>query len=199
MTEPFRLLYWPAPRRRGSREGPAAPGDAVHVGQGLVYPVQEEAELVGCRPWGGQQVGGVSFAALLRQGHGGGLSPPHGQVAPRGARTGRRTCGQDRPPPDGEAWPASPIPAHRTLPSPRQAGHRRSTVRLSALQPPSLLDTAAALPHARAFRALGVLRRLRPVPARSADDEPSPSTRADPWQRARAGTVPVFTATRSTK
>jgi hypothetical protein len=38
----------------------------------------------------------------------------------------------------------------------------------------SLLDTAAALPHAPGSPRLGVLRRLRPAPGRSADDVLSP-------------------------
>jgi hypothetical protein len=40
----------------------------------------------------------LSFMALLRQGHGGGLSPPHGHPAPRGARTDHRTCDEDHLP-----------------------------------------------------------------------------------------------------
>ena len=44
-----------------------------------------------------------------------------------------------------------------------------------------------------------VLRRLRPVSARSVDDEPSPTTVLEARQRARAKTVPTFTVIRSTK
>jgi hypothetical protein len=47
-------------------------------------------------------------------------------------------------------------------------------VRLPALQHPSLLETAAALPRVPGFPRLGVLRRLRPVPDRSAVGAPSP-------------------------
>ena len=46
---------------------------------------------------------------------------------------------------------------------------------------------------------LGVLRRLRPAPDRSAVDAPSPRTRWTRASRARSGTVPVFTVVRSTK
>src|ERR1019366_1714500 len=81
---------------------------------------------------------------------------------------------QDRPPPNGEVWPASSIPAGAALRATR-AGHRYSPAPLSALQPPSLLVTAAVLPHVPGFPRLGVLRRLRPAPIRSADDVPSPS------------------------
>jgi hypothetical protein len=46
---------------------------------------------------------------------------------------------------------------------------------LPALQHPSLLETAAALPHVPGFPRLGVLRRLRLVPDRSAVGAPSPT------------------------
>ena len=49
------------------------------------------------------------------------------------------------------------------------------------------------------FPRLGVLRRLRPVPDRSAIDAPSPTTPPAAGLRARPGTVPVFTVVRSSK
>jgi hypothetical protein len=115
----------------------------------------------------------LSFARLLRQPSGQGLPPRLGTLAPRGARTGHRTGGQDQPPPSGEAWPASPLPA-TTAPPGRPRGRCHSAARLAALQPPSLLETAAALPHVPGSPRLGVLRRLRPAPGRSADSGPSP-------------------------
>jgi hypothetical protein len=72
-------------------------------------------------------------------------------------------------------------------------------MRLAALQHPSLLETAAALPHVIGFPDLGVLRRLRPVPDRSAVDAPSPTHPPAAGKGARTGTVPVFTVIRSTK
>jgi hypothetical protein len=103
----------------------------------------------------------LSFAGLLRQPSGQGLSPQLGTLAPRGARTGHRTGGLDRPPPNGEAWPASPLPATTTLrPGPER---RHSAVPLAALQPPSLLATAAALRHVTGSPGPGLLRRLRPT------------------------------------
>jgi hypothetical protein len=113
-------------------------------------------------------------------------------LAPRGARTSRRTGSQDRPPPNGEAWPASPIPAAARWAN--SARHPHSGTHLSALQPPILLETTAALPHVTGSPGLEVLRRLRPAPAQSVDDEPHPATRAGcPATRNRAETVPVFT------
>ncbi len=53
-----------------------------------------------------------------------------------------------------------------------------SVVRLSALQPPSLLGTAAALRPVTGSPGLRLLRRLRPASTRSVDDEPSPAIRA---------------------
>jgi len=67
------------------------------------------------------------------------------------------------------------------------------------LQRPSLLDTAAALSHVAGSPGLGVLRRLRPVPDRSAVDALSPGCLLAAGVRARFGTVPVFTVVRSMK
>src|SRR5699024_11818118 len=47
---------------------------------------------------------------------------------------------------------------------------RHSAVHLSALQHPSLLETAAALRPVTGSPGLRLLRRLRPVPNRSVDD-----------------------------
>ena len=127
----------------------------------------------------------LSFARLLRQPSGQGLPPRLDTRAPRGARTGHQTGGRDRPPPNGAAWPASPLPATTALPGPgRERCH--SAARLAALQPPSLLETAAALPHAPGFPRLGVLRRLRPA-------RPFSGRRAYPGQR--AGCPPPGTST----
>jgi len=81
-------------------------------------------------------------------------------------------------PPNGEAWPASPIPDGADLSAHPPAGRHHSVAHLSALQPPSLLETAAALPDVSGSLGLEVLRRLRPVPDRSVDGGPSPSTHA---------------------
>jgi hypothetical protein len=73
-----------------------------------------------------------------------------------------------------------------TTPRPgRHRGRRHSPAHLSALQPPSLLETAAALRHVTGSPGPGLLRRLRPVPARSADSGPSPHTAPD--ARLKAG------------
>ena len=70
---------------------------------------------------------------------------------------------------------------------------------LPALQHPHLLDTAAALPHAPGFPRLGVLRRLRPVPGRSAVGALSPAGLQAAGGKGSTRTVPVFTVIRSTK
>jgi hypothetical protein len=49
------------------------------------------------------------------------------------------------------------------------------------------------------FPRLGVLRRLRPAPIRSADDEPSPAGHAGCTAVGRDRAVPAFTVIRSTK
>jgi hypothetical protein len=72
-----------------------------------------------------------------------------------------------------------------------------SAARLAALQSPSLLDTAAALPHVPGSPRLGVLQRLRSVPARSAVGAPSPSGHAGRAAAGKTGTVPLFTVIRS--
>ena len=67
------------------------------------------------------------------------------------------------------------------------------------MQCPSLLETAAALPHVPGFPRRGVLRRLRPALDRSAVDAPSrhpgPDARGDGGTKA----VPVFTVIRLMK
>ncbi len=55
---------------------------------------------------------------------------------------------------------------------------------------------AAALRHVRGFPALGLLRRLRPIPDRSADGGPSPDVRAGCAARGGTGTFPVFACDR---
>jgi hypothetical protein len=90
-----------------------------------------------------------------------------------------RTCGPHRPPPNGEAWPASALPAPSDPTAHPATARRRSAVPLAALQPPSPLESAAALRHVHGSPALGLLRRLRPVPDRSADGGPSPRTAPD--------------------
>lgn len=67
------------------------------------------------------------------------------------------------------------------------------------MQHPSLLDTAAALPHVAGSPGLEVLRRLRPAPDRSAVDAPSHDSLLAADHGARSGTVPVFTVVRSMK
>ena len=65
------------------------------------------------------------------------------------------------------------------LPRPLQALGRSTTIRRCVFRHCShhLPPIAVALPHAAGFPGPGVLRRLRPVPNRSADDEPSPPLR----------------------
>src|SRR6185312_560360 len=61
------------------------------------------------------------------------------------------TGDRDRPPPNGEAWPASPIPWSMTRQATTQE-HHHSVRRLSALQSPSLLENRCRpSPCARAF------------------------------------------------
>ena len=60
----------------------------------------------------------LSFAGLLRQPSGQGLSPQLGTLAPRGARTGHRTDDEDLRWPNGAAWPGSPVPG-----VPPRSGH----------------------------------------------------------------------------
>ena len=76
--------------------------------------------------------------------------------------------------PFGEVGPASPIPAATAL-SGRAVGHRRSPMHLSALQHPSLLVIAAALPHVRGLS-----------PARSTTAAPS-----HPWPVGRRCAQPA--------
>jgi hypothetical protein len=95
--------------------------------------------------------------------------------------TGHRTGGPDRPPPNGEAWPASPLPA-TTTPRPGPA-HCQWTAPLAALEPSSLLETAAALPQAPGPPRPAVLRRVRRAPGRSADGALSPAPPR--WPRGR--------------
>ena len=59
--------------------------------------------------------------------------------------------------------------------------------------------TAAVLPHVPGFPRLGVLRRLRPAPTRSADDEPSPTSNAGYTAVGQNRAVPAFTVIRSMK
>jgi hypothetical protein len=92
----------------------------------------------------------LSFAGLLRQPSGQGLSPQLGTLAPRGAQTGHRTGGQDRPPPNGEAWPASPLPATTTPPG-SGFGRRHSAAHLAALQPPPSSTPLPPFPMHRAL------------------------------------------------
>jgi hypothetical protein len=74
--------------------------------------------------------------------------------------------------------------------------HRRSAVRLAALQSPYSSLPLPPFPVCAGFPRLGVLRRLRPVPDRSVDDGPSPRTALATRCGGRTGTVPVFTADR---
>jgi hypothetical protein len=57
----------------------------------------------------------------------------------------------------------------------------------------SLLDTTAVLRHVTGSPGLGLLRRLRPTPGRSADGVPSPTDHAGYVAPGRPGVVPVFT------
>jgi hypothetical protein len=57
-------------------------------------------------------------------------------------------------------------------------------------RPPSLPGTAAALPHVPGSLRLGVLRRLRPAPGRSADSGPSPGPHAGRARPGRPGRFP---------
>jgi hypothetical protein len=89
----------------------------------------------------------------------------------------------NRPPPNDEAWPASPLPDPPNLESVRPE-HHHSATRLAALQHPSPLETAAALRHVTGFPGLGLLRRLRPTrPVRRS----SRLSRPPRWYTRRSG------------
>ncbi len=107
------------------------------------------------------------------------------------------TGGQDQPPPSGEAWPASPLPATMTLGPGRRRRH--PAARLAALQPPSLLETAAALPHVPGSPRLGVLRRLRPARPVQRQARLSRAAGRMPAAGNRDRAVPAFTVVRSAK
>src|SRR5260221_11634155 len=92
---------------------------------------------------------------------------------------------QDQPPPNGEAWPASPLLATTARGPGRE--RCRSAARLAALQPPSLLVTAAALRHVTGSPGPGLLRR--PRPARPVQRSARLSPRSGPDARHR-GTAP---------
>jgi hypothetical protein len=98
--------------------------------------------------------------------------------------------------------PSVKLGLHPRYPRPRPRSRvrcaARSAARLAALQPPSLLVTAAALPHVRGLSRLGVLRRLRPRPGPVGRQRARPGPALAARDRA-GGTVPVFTAIRSTK
>ena len=81
----------------------------------------------------------------------------------------------------------------------RTCGARPFTPASSGIAVPFCQSPAAALRHVAGFPDLGLLRRLRPVPARSADGGPSPAIRVGGAARGRTGTVPVFTDRRLTK
>ena len=92
-----------------------------------------------------------------------------GQVIEPAARISRR--------------PALKLGLHPRYPRPRPPPEpdpvrRRPAARLAALQPPSLSETAAALPHVPGSPRLGVPRWLRPVPGRPTDSGPCPDPRA---------------------
>src|SRR3546814_8117720 len=76
------------------------------------------------------------------------------------------------------------------------SGRGHSATHLLTLQCPSLLETAAALPHVTGFPGLGVLRRLRPAAARSADGGPNHLPALAVREVVRTAAVPVFTADR---
>jgi DDE superfamily endonuclease len=89
-------------------------------------------------------------------------------------------------------------PPNGSAPGPAPQGPWSRVAGMQA-KPPSLPETAAALPHVPGSPRPGVLRRLRPVPGRSADSGPSPDPRAGRARTGQAGTVSVLTAIRSTK
>jgi hypothetical protein len=70
---------------------------------------------------------------------------------------------------------------------------RHSPAHLPALQPPSLPGTAAALRHVTGSPGPGLLRRLRPVPARSAGRWAQPTHRTGCTAEGRTETVPALT------
>ena len=109
------------------------------------------------------------------------------QVIKPAARIGRR--------------PTVKLGLHPRYPRPRplrgRAGRCHSAARLAALQPPSLLETAAALPHVTGSPGPGVLRRLRPArPVQRSARLSRPAGRM-PAAGNRNRAVPVFTAIRS--
>jgi hypothetical protein len=72
-----------------------------------------------------------------------------------------------------------------------------SAARLAALQPPSLLETAAALRHVTGFPGPGLLRRLRPTRPVQRSVRLSRPARWVPAGREPARMGPVFTVIRS--
>ena len=88
---------------------------------------------------------------------------------------------------------------HDVDPTDTVVGHhhgQRAAIRQRLFWQYSLLTSRIPLPPfpmCTGFPRLEVLRRLRPVPDRSADSEPSPTPRRVARTRARTETVPVFT------
>jgi hypothetical protein len=99
------------------------------------------------------------------------------QVVEPAARIGRR--------PTGEVWSAFPIPDPTSPQGTLRSGRCHSAAHLLTLQSPSLLVTATALPHVPGFPRLGVLRRLRPVPARLLSADGGPTPRQPCWKHGR--------------
>jgi hypothetical protein len=93
---------------------------------------------------------------------------------------------------------ASAIPAPEGPPGPDR-GRRHSAAHLSPLQLLIFSTTAAALRHVTGFPGIGLLRRLRPVPDRSAVGAPSPPTTLAAREAGKIRTVPVFAVIRSLK
>ena len=79
---------------------------------------------------------------------------------------------QDHRSPIDATWSGSAVPASRPIPA--MATARPHSPTISCPFQSLVAKLAAALGHATGFPRLGLLRRLRHAPARSADDEPHP-------------------------
>ena len=91
-------------------------------------------------------------------------------------------------------------PSRGPMRASRQARRRYSPAPLSALQPPSLLDTAAALPHVHGLSPARSTTAAPPHPDPIGGRCAQPASSVlDARTSGRTGTVPVFTVIRSTE
>jgi hypothetical protein len=140
----------------------------------------------------------LSFHALLRQDAGEGLTPPHGQTAPRGAR--RRGCTVIEPAMRVIAGPLVQFGLDPQYPALRLSQGELQLVGVHQ-RPPGI--PARSLPACWPSLPCVHLSRARtttgppPHPMPSADDVPIPPARMDSRRRERRRMLPVFTVNRS--